>query len=126
MKAQHSPTVPLTTGLLALISVWQLAGPLVPGRDQIPPAVEIGAVVLGIAGLIAVAGLWTGKQWGRPLALIVAAVSGLGSLSGIVFAPTVLLHVSATLTVAAAIAIIVLGLSPSMRRAFGTVSSTSA
>ncbi len=126
MKAPHSAAVPLTTGLLALISVWQLAGPLVPGRGHIPPAVVIGAVVLGIAGLIAVAGLWTGKRWARPLAMTVAAVSGLGALPGIFFAPNVLLHVSATVTVVAALVIVLLALSPTTRRAFGTVSSPSA
>jgi hypothetical protein len=91
MKAPHSTAVSLTTVLLALISVWQLAGPLVPGRGQIPQPVVIGAVVLGIA----VAGLWTGKPWVRPLATVVAAISGLGALPGIAFAPNALLHISA-------------------------------
>lgn len=123
MKQHHPGTLSLAVLLLALIGVWGLANPRLPGHSQIPPPVVIGAVVFGIAGLIAAAGLWAGKQWATRLAVIVSAVNALSAAPGIAFAPNLLLHVSSSVAVICAILIIVLVRMPATRRSLAPASS---
>jgi hypothetical protein len=58
--------VPVTVAaiLLELSSLAGLPGPLLPGSEAVPAVVLYGGIVLGVAGLVAVAGLWMLKRWG--------------------------------------------------------------
>jgi uncharacterized membrane protein (DUF2068 family) len=54
-------------------------------------------VVLGIAGLIAAAGLWMLKKWSIWLTIIVSALNLLSAAPGITFAPNAALQDAATI-----------------------------
>ncbi len=73
--------------LLALSSLAGLPGPLLPGSEAVPAVVLYGGIVLGVAGLVAVVGLWTLKRWGLWLAVVVSALNLLSAAPGVAFAP---------------------------------------
>lgn len=117
MKRQHPASLTVAIVLLVLFSLVGLAGPLIPAHTQVPQAVVIASVILGIAGLIAAAGLWMRRRWAYWLAVVVSVVNFLSSAPGIPGSPTLLLHVTSTVSTIAAIVIIVLVLLPTTRRA---------
>jgi hypothetical protein len=57
--------------LMALVSLANLPLPLLPGSEEIPAVVVYGGIVLGVVGLVAVAGLWRLRRWGRWLTVAV-------------------------------------------------------
>ena len=91
-------TLSLAALLLTLLSLWNLAAPVV-SQDKAPMLVVVVAVLAGFVGLLAVWGIWTGKRWAFWLAAIVSVVRGLDAAPGIAFAPTTLLQISATAVV---------------------------
>ncbi len=62
MNTQRPLSVTIAAVLLALFSVLNLAFPLFP-TEGIPAFVVYSGVVLGIIGLVAVAGLWMLRKW---------------------------------------------------------------
>ena len=113
----RSRPLPVTVAavLLALLSLFNLVPLTVEGM---PAVVVYGALVLGIAGLVAAAGLWLLKRWAVWLAVAVCALNLLSAAPGIPFAPDAALRVAATATVLASALIIVLVVLPTSRRAF--------
>jgi uncharacterized membrane protein (DUF2068 family) len=105
--------------LLVLLSLFNLV-PL--GIEGVPALVVYGALVLGIVGLVAAAGLWVLKRWGVWLAVVVCALNLLSAAPGIPFAPDAALRVAATVTVVVCALVIVLVLVPASRRAFAASS----
>jgi len=103
--------------LLALFSLANLISPLLPS-EGVPAFVIYLGVVLGIAGLVAAAGLWMLRQWSIWLTIIVSALNVLSAAPGIAFAPDAALQVAATITVVGSAIIIVLVVLPTSRRAF--------
>jgi uncharacterized membrane protein (DUF2068 family) len=101
--------------LLALSSLLNLVPLPVEG---VPAVVVYGALVLGVVGLVAAAGLWLLKRWGFWLAVAVSALNLLSAAPGIFAAPTAALRVAATTGVLVSALIIVLVVVPSSRRAF--------
>ncbi len=60
----HSRPLAVTVAaiLLALSSLASIPGPLLPGSEEIPAIVIYGGIVLGVAGLVGAAGLWTPRK----------------------------------------------------------------
>ena len=110
--------VSVASVLLGLLSLLNLVGPLLPGSEGIPAGVIYLAVVLGVAGLVAAAGLWMLKRWGAWLAIAVCAINLVSAAPGIPFAPDAALQAAATATVLVSAIIIVLVVLPTSRRAF--------
>ena len=110
--------VAVASVLLGLLSLLNLVGPLLPGSEGIPAGVIYLAVVLGVAGLVAAAGLWMLKRWGAWLAIAVCAINLVSAAPGIPFAPDAALQAAATATVLVSAIIIVLVVLPTSRRAF--------
>ena len=103
--------------LLALLSLLNLASPLLP-TEGIPEFVVYLGVVLGVVGLISAAGLLMLRKWSISLTVIVALLNLLSAAPGISAAPNAALQLAATLTVVVSALIIVLVVLPSSRRAF--------
>ena len=82
--------------LMALFGLANLIGPLLPS-EGVPAFVIYLGVVLGIAGLVAAAGLWMLKKWSIWLTIIVSALNLLSAAPGITFAPNAALQVAATI-----------------------------
>ena len=119
MNTQRSPSVTIAAVLLALFSVLNLATPLIPAAtDGVPAFVVYSGVVLGVVGLIAVAGLWALRQWSVALTIVVSLLNILSAAPGFFFAPTPELFVSAIVTVVGFALIIVLVMLPASRRAY--------
>ncbi len=94
-----------------------LASPLLP-VEGIPAFVVYLGVVLGVVGLIGVAGLWTLRKWSTWLVIVVSALNLLSAAPGITAAPNAALQVAATVTVVVSALIIVLVVLPTSRCAF--------
>ena len=116
MRARPLP-VTVATVLLTLFSLANLISPLLPS-EEVPAFVIYLGVVLGIAGLVAAAGLWMLKKWSMWLTIIVSALNLLSAAPGIAFAPNTALQVAATITIVGSALIIVLVVRPNSKRAF--------
>ncbi len=114
----HSRPQPVTVAavLLALLSLPNLVFPLLP-TEGIPAVVVYLGVVLGVAGLVAAAGLWMLKKWGLWLTIVVSALNLLSAAPGITSAPNAGLQLAALVTVVVSALIIVLVVIPTSRRA---------
>ena len=121
-------TVTVAAVLLALSSVlFHLAFPLwanaVPrGGESVPAIVDFLAVAVGVAGLVAAAGLWMLRKWGVWLAVGVCLLSILDTASGVAGAPNAALRVVAAVTLVVFALVIVLVVLPASRRAFAASS----
>jgi hypothetical protein len=109
-------TVTIAAVVLAVFSLANLISPLLPS-EGVPEFVIYLGVALGIAGLVAAAGLWTLRSWSIWLAIVVSALNLLSAAPGIAFAPNAALQVAATITVIGSAIIIVLVVLPGSRRA---------
>jgi len=107
--------------LMALFSLVNLATPLFPS-EGVPEFVIYLGVVLGIAGLVAAAGLWMLRKWSIWLTIVVSALNILSAAPGIPFGPNAALQVAAAVTVVVSALIIVLVVIPTTRRAFAATS----
>ena len=77
-----------------------MQGPTGPAPTAgMPQVVVVLAAMLGIAGLISTYGAWHGQKWGVGLAVFTEVVNGLLALPGVLFAPTLLLRISAIISV---------------------------
>jgi hypothetical protein len=92
MRSRPTP-VTVAAVLLALLSLVNFV-PL--PMEGVPAVVVYGALVLGVVGLVAAAGLWLLKRWAAWLAVAVSALNLLSAAPGIAFAPTAALRVAAT------------------------------
>ncbi len=114
-------TVTVAAALLAVLSLANLISPLL-ASEGVPAFVISLGVVLGVAGLIACAGLWILKKWGIWLGVVVSAVNLLSAAPGIAFAPDTALQVAATITVVGSAIVILLVVLPTSRRSFAATS----
>ena len=117
MNTRRPLVATIAAVLLGLLSLLSLAFPLLQ-TEGVAAYVVYSDVALGLAGLVAVAGLWTLRQWGFWLAVVVLVLNILTSAPGIFTAPTVSLQVSTASSVAVYALILVLLLSPVSRRSY--------
>lgn len=103
--------------IFALPMIAQGASAIDQGGDSPPYFVLMLAVILGVVGIVAAYGCWKGMRWGVILTIIVNLLGGLSAAPGILFAPTTQLFVSAGVSVAISIVIIVLCLWPDRKLA---------
>jgi uncharacterized membrane protein HdeD (DUF308 family) len=122
----RSRPLPVTVAaiLLALFGVLNLLSPLFP-TEGIPAVVVYLAVVVGVACLVGAAGLWQLRKWSIWLTIVVCVLNILSAAPGVTEAPSAVLQVAATVTVAVFALIIVLVLLPSSRRALATADQPS-
>jgi len=106
-------------GLAAIfITIPEMTGGVSP--DEGPPMfIVVTSLVIGILSLVSAWGAWQGKKWGQVSTIVLRALDGLSSTPGIVFAPTLALSITATVSVILAIAVIWLLLMPVSRRFYG-------
>lgn len=106
--------------VLLLLSLFNLSGFFQPDDIKPPLPVLIWALVAGVAGLIAAAGLWSVKPWGRLLTIVLSAVSAVSAVPGIFLAPNLAgKSVSVALIVLYGL-VLVLAVLPATRQAFAT------
>ena len=99
------------TALYSLVSLIRAAVAIATQNQDVQNAGNGFAVVFVILcsiGLISAYGIWQNQKWGKVLAIIVMGLSGLLSLPGVIFAPTLLLKLDPASGVVAAIVVIVL------------------
>jgi hypothetical protein len=115
----RSRPLPVTVAAIiqVLVSLLSLPGPLLPGSEGVPAVVLYSGIVLGVAGLVASAGLWTLKKWGLWLTIVVNVLGGLSAAPGVGAAPNAALQAAALAGVLISALIIVLVVLPSSRRA---------
>jgi hypothetical protein len=77
-------------------------------------------IVLGVAGLVASAGLWMLKKWGLWLTIVVNVLGGLSAAPGVAAAPNAALQAAAVVFALISVLVIVLVVLPSSRRALAT------
>jgi hypothetical protein len=102
--------------LQVLLGLANLASPLFP-MEGVPVFVVYLGVVLGVAGLVASAGLWMLRRWSIWLTIVVSVLNLLSAAPGIAFAPDVALQAAAAGTVVVSVLIVVLVVLPASRRA---------
>jgi hypothetical protein len=103
--------------LLVLFSLVNLLSTFLP-MEGVPAFVVSLGVVLGVAGLLAAAGLWMLKRWALWLTIVVSVLNILSAAPGLAFAPNAGLRVAATVTVVGFALVILLVVMPNSRRAY--------
>jgi hypothetical protein len=103
--------------LLVLFSLTNLLSPFLP-MEGVPAVVVYLGVALGVASLLAAAGLWMLKRWALWLTIVVSVLNILSAAPGLSFAPNVMLRVAATVTVVGFAVIVLLVVLPNSRRAY--------
>jgi hypothetical protein len=86
--------------------------------EGVPAFVVYLGVALGVAGLLASAGLWMLKRWALWLTIVVSVLNILSAAPGLAFAPNAGLRVGATLTVVGFAVVVLLVVLPNSRRAY--------
>ncbi len=109
-------TVTIAAILLALLSLANFLAPLILPAEA--GSVVYLVIVLGVAGLLAAAGLWMLKRWALWLTIVVSVLNILSAAPGLAFAPNVVLRVAATATVVGFAVIVLLVVLPNSRRAY--------
>jgi uncharacterized membrane protein (DUF2068 family) len=110
-------TVTIAAVLIGLISVASLI-PDSSLEEGVPAIVVYSGYVLGVLGIVGALGLWLRKRWGMWLTIVVSALNILSAAPGIVFAPTTMLWILATVGVLLYAMIIALVLMPQSRRTY--------
>jgi hypothetical protein len=123
--SQRPLPVTFAAVIQVLFSLLSLPGPLLPGSEQIPAVVIYGGIVLGVAGLVASAGLWMLKKWGLWLTVIVNVLGALSAAPGVFAAPNAALQGAAIAGVVVSALVVVLVVLPSSRRALETAGQPS-
>ena len=119
MNAQRPLNVTIAAILLEVFSALNLVSPLILGAsDEVPAFVGCLHVALGVAGLVASAGLWTLRKWSIALAIVVSVLNALSATPGVSFAPTTGLFGSAVVSVAVFVLIVILVVLPGTLRVF--------
>ena len=94
-RLAHSRRVTLASGLIVLLAVVNIVGPLMPKSD--------GNLVFGIvSALIAVVAAWglsTVRRWGRGVSIVVAVLNMLSDGPGVAVGSTLLMKAMAGATV---------------------------
>ena len=111
-------SVTVAVVLLALFSLLNLLAPLLLAPGGVPAFVVYLSVVLGVLGLVAVAGLWMLKRWSVWRTIILCVLNILSAAPGLTEAPTALLQILATVGVVGSALIILLVVLPSSWRAY--------
>ncbi len=115
MSARPLP-VTIAAVLLALFSLANLLSPVMP-TEGVPAFVAYLGVALGLAGLLAAAGLWMLKRWALWLTIVVSVLNILSAAPGMAFGPNAVLRVLATVGVVGPALVILLVVLPNSRRA---------
>ena len=105
-------------GLTAIfLTMAEMTGAVSP--DEGPPMfIVVTSLVVGILSLVSAWGAWQGKKWGQVMTIVLRALDALSSVPGIVFAPTLVMSITATVSVILAIVVIWLLLMPVSRHVY--------
>lgn len=89
--------VTIASVLMLAVAISNIAFILFPNSpDDVPDAVLIIGLILGIAGLPAILGLWRCRRWAMIATVVISAVNFLASAPGIVAGPSTATVVAAT------------------------------
>lgn len=115
--AVRPPAVTIASILMLIVAVSNIAFVGFPS-DDIPTAVLIIGLILGIAGLPATLGLWRCRRWAMIATVVISAINFLASAPGIVAGPSTATVVAATAGTIASAATIVLVLMRDARASY--------
>jgi len=102
---------------MALFGLANLLSPIMP-MEGVPAFVVYLGVALGVAGLLAAAGLWMLRRWALWLTIVVSVLNILSAAPGLAFAPSAGLRAAATVTVVGFALVIWLVVLPNSWRAY--------
>jgi len=110
-RTRNIQVAAILTALFCLVTIFRAAIAIATQSQDVQEAGN-GFValflILGTAGLVSAYGIWNNQKWGKILAIISMGLSGLLSLPGVVFAPTLWLKADPGITVLVAIVVIVM------------------
>ncbi len=107
--------VTIASGLVALLAVVNIVGPLIPKSDG-----DVGfGIVSALIALVAAWGLATLRRWGRVMTIVVAVLNVLSGAPAVAVGSTLLIKVVAGATVVGWMAVVVLLLRREVLRASG-------
>jgi hypothetical protein len=112
---------PVAVTVAAVLCALNALANIVPfgaGGDQIPTFVIYASIALGAIGLVGAFGLWRVRRWGALLSAAVLVLTALLAAPGILFAPTLVLHLLASVGVLIAVVVLTLIFLPSPRHAY--------
>jgi uncharacterized membrane protein (DUF2068 family) len=109
-------SVSLAAVLLAILSLANILTSLMPAGP--PPLVVYALIGLGVLGLVGALGLWMLKRWALWLTIVVSVINILAAAPGLVFAPSTISRVLATIGVVGFALVILLAVLPGQRRAY--------
>ena len=114
---------PMSVTVAVVLSVVNVIGNFVgfalpTGGEAVPTFVIVSSIVLGVAGIPVVVGLWLLRRWGFILTLVVTAPNLLSALPGIPAGPTTAIKVFSVVAALISVDIIVLVTRPEARRAY--------
>jgi hypothetical protein len=108
--------VTIAVVLLVVLSVLNFVSPLLP--TDYPTIVLFSGGALGVAGLLAAAGLWMLRRWGLLVTITVSVLNLLLAVPGIFVEPHATSKLLAGVTTVGFALVIVLVMRPNSRRAF--------
>ena len=118
MKTQRPGPVTVAVVLLALLSALNFMSPLLP--TDYPTIVLFLGGALGVAGLLAAAGLWMMRRWGVLATITVCVLNLVLAVPGIFVEPHATGKLLAGVTTVGFVLLLVLVMRPNSRRAFAT------
>jgi hypothetical protein len=117
VATQRPATLTVAAILIALLSLGDLALPLLAAVGGPPLPIVAAFIALGVACLVATRGLWACKAWGARVAVVVSAVNAIAALPGFTQAHNAGVLIGAVGGVGSTL-VIVLVLLPASRRAY--------
>lgn len=119
----HPAARPMPVTVAIVLSLVNIIGNFVgfalpTGGEAVPTIVIVSSIVLGVAGIPAVVGLWLLRRWGFILTLVVTALNLLSALPGIPAGPTAAIKVFSVVFALISVVIIVLVTRPEARRVY--------
>ncbi len=115
--------ITITVVLLVLLSVLNFISPFVP--TDYPTIVLFLGGALGVAGLLAAAGLWMLRRWGLLVSITVSVLNLVLAVPGIFVEPHATGKLLAGVTTVGFVLLLVLVMQPNSRRAFTASSRVS-
>jgi uncharacterized membrane protein (DUF2068 family) len=94
--------------VMALPMLPRGAEALNQATDAPPYFIVVLTLIVGALGIVSSYGVWRMQKWGVILTLLLRIVDGLAALPGVLFAPTMVLQVTAGIGVVLSIVVIVL------------------
>lgn len=118
MTSRPRLSLTVALALMLLLGAGHLFVSFAPDASQIPLVVVYGDMALGLLSLVAAFGLAKRARWGQVLTLVIAVLTVVSAVPGVVAAPNLALHVITAAYLVLSLVIFGLVAVPSNRGAF--------